>query len=170
VPLYLHPGPVMLDVKKRYYDGFDKDVSLRLSLFGWGFHQEAGLQVLRLILSGACDRHPGLRIISGHWGETLPFYLHRLDDTMPRAVTGLSRTVSRTYRDQVFVTPSGMLNLPHFRFMLDTMGAERIMFSVDYPYLTLNGARRWLESLPISEAERKAIAHGNAETLLRLGR
>jgi predicted TIM-barrel fold metal-dependent hydrolase len=155
-------------VQRPYYGGFDKEVTARRSLYGWGWHNEAGVQVLRLILSGALDRHPGLRIISGHWGEMVPFFLQCLDDSLPPAATGLSRTISQTYRDQVFVTPSGMFNLPHFLFVREVLGADRIMFSVDYPYVTMTGARSWLETLPIDETERTAIAHRTAEQLLRL--
>jgi predicted TIM-barrel fold metal-dependent hydrolase len=168
VPIYIHPAPPLLEVQRPYYGGFDKEVTARLSLHGWGWHNEAGVQIIRLILSGALDRHPGLRIISGHWGEMVPFFLHRLDDTLPPAATGLSRTIIQTYRDQVFVTPSGILYLPHFLFVREVLGADRIMFSVDYPYITMTGARRWLENLPIDETERTAIAHGTAERLLRL--
>ena len=166
MPLYIHPGPPMLQVQRLYYAGFNKEAVARLSLFGWGWHNEAGIQVLRLILSGALDRYRNLRLISGHWGEMVPFFLQRLDDTMPPGVTGLERTISQTYRDQVYVTPSGMLNMPHFRFCHEVLGAERIMFSVDYPFLTMTGARRWLEALPVSEQERAMIAYKNAETLL----
>ena len=169
VPLYLHPAAPMLGVQKAYFAGLPDVSSARLSTFGWGMHHEAGVHVLRLILSGVLDRHPDLRIISGHWGEMVPFYLARLDDILPPGATGLSRTISRTYRDQVYVTPSGMLGAAHFRFVYETVGAERIMMSIDYPYLTLTGARAWVEALPISEAERAAIAYGNAQHLLRLG-
>jgi uncharacterized protein len=168
VPIYIHPGPPLSAVQRPYYSGFGKEVTARLSLYGWGWHNEAGVQILRLILSGALDRHPGLRIISGHWGEMVPFFLQRLDDSLPPAATGLSRTISQTYRDQVFVTPSGMFYLPHFLFVREVLGAGRIMFSVDYPYVTMTGARRWLENLPIDDAERTAIAHATAERLLHL--
>jgi uncharacterized protein len=167
-PIYIHPGPPLPEVQRPYYGGFDKEVTARLSLYGWGWHNEAGVQVLRLILSGTLDRHPGLRIISGHWGEMVPFFLQRLDESLPPAATRLSRTISQTYRDQVFVTPSGMFSLPHFLFVREVLGADRIMFSVDYPYVTMTGARRWLENLPIDDTERIAIAHGTAERLLRL--
>lgn len=166
--LYVHPGPPLPQVQRPYYGGLSPEVTARLSLYGWGWHNEAGIQFIRLILSGALDRHPGLRLISGHWGELVPFYLQRLDDALPPGATGLSRTIGQTYRDQVFVTPSGMLNMPHFKFIHEVLGADRIMFAVDYPYLTMTGARAWLESLPVTEDERAAIAHGNAERLLRL--
>ena len=167
-PLYVHPGPPLLQVQKAYYRGFNKDVNARFSLIGWGWHSEAGVQVVRLILSGTMDRYPRLRIISGHWGEMVPFFLQRMDDTMPMQVTGLTRSISETYRNQVYVTPSGMLNDPHFQFIRTVLGCERILFSVDYPYLTMRGAERWIGSLPVSEEERALIAHGNAERLLRL--
>jgi predicted TIM-barrel fold metal-dependent hydrolase len=68
----------------------------------------------------------------------------------------------------VYVTPSGMLNLPHFEFIHRVLGAERILYSVDYPYLTPTGTRDFLESLPISQEDKEKIAHGNAEALLGL--
>lgn len=167
-PLYIHPGSVRQEVQRPYYGGFNPDLTARLSRFGWGWHHEAGVQVIRLILSGALDRNPRLKIISGHWGETVPFFLQRMDDTMPPAVTGLRRTIGDTYRDQVWVGPSGMLNTPHFMFVREVLGIERIVFSVDFPYLTMTGARDWLESLPIPEEEKELIAFRNAEELLRL--
>ena len=167
-PLYVHPGPPLPQVQQPYYGGLRKVVTARLSLFGWGWHNEAGVQVIRMILSGVFDRFPQLRVISGHWGEMVPFYLQRLDDALPQAVTGLSRSITDTYRSQVWVTPSGMLNLPHFKFVHEVLGTDRILYAVDYPYLTNTGARRFLEQLPVSQEDKEKIAHGNAEALLRL--
>ena len=165
VPLYLHPGFPLPQVQQPYYGGLDKEVSARLSLFGWGWHNEAGIQVIRMILSGQFDRFPNLQVISGHWGEMVPFYLQRLDDTIPLAASRLSRTITETYKQHVYVTPSGMLNVPHFEFTSKVLGVDRILYSIDYPYVTLTGAREFLESLPISEEDKEKIAHGNAEKL-----
>ena len=167
-PLYIHPGPPLQAVQQPYYGGFNADLSARLSLFGWGWHHEAGIQIVRLILSGALDRHRGLKIISGHWGEMVPFFLQRMDDTMPPAVTGLERSICQTYREQVWVGPSGLLYTPHFMFVREAVGIDRIVFSIDYPQMTMTGARRWLENLPIPQAERDKIAFGNAQALLQL--
>ena len=87
---------------------------------------------------------------------------------MPKEVTGLSRSITDTFRQHVFVTPSGMLNMPHFEFIHTVLGAGRILYSVDYPYLTLAGARRFLETLPISSPDKEKMAHQNAENLFRL--
>ncbi len=73
--------------------------------FAWGWHHEAGIHLLRLMLSGAFDKYPNLQVISGHWGEMLPFWLQRLDDSLPLAATGLSRTLTRTFQEHVYVTP-----------------------------------------------------------------
>ena len=143
-------------------------MSARLSLFGWGWHAEAGVHVIRMMLSGVFDRFADLRVISGHWGEMVPFYLQRMDDAMSPTLTGLSRTITQTYASHVYVTPSGMLNLPHFEFIHKVLGAERILYSVDYPYLSNTGARDFLERLPVSQEDREKIAHRNVEALLRL--
>ncbi len=166
VPIYVHPGPPLPQVQSVYYAGLGTVVSARLSAFGWGWHNEAGVHVIRMMLSGLFDRFPNLQVISGHWGEMVPFYLQRMDDMMPTEVTGLSRTITDTYKAHVSVTPSGMLNLPHFEFTHKVLGADRIIYSVDYPYLSNTGARDFLETLSIDQAEREKIAHGNAEGLL----
>jgi uncharacterized protein len=98
----------------------------------------------------------------------VPFYLQRLDDTMPQEMTGLSRSITDAFRQHVYVTPSGMLNLPHFQFIHSVLGADRILYSVDYPYLTMAGARRFLESLPVSQEDKEKIAHRNAEDLFQI--
>ena len=167
MPLYIHPGLPHPDAQRAYYGGFDKEMTARLSLFGWGWHNEAGIQTLRLILSGAFDKHSNLRVISGHWGEMVPFWLARLDDSFPREVTGLKRSVSRTYKDHVFVTPSGMTQDAHFEFIYKSLGADNIIFSVDYPFLSLNGARAWLEGLNIPQEDKEKIAYKNARKLFK---
>ncbi len=168
VPLYLHPGYPLPQVQAPYYGGLGTQVTARLSLFGWGWHNEAGVHLLRLILSKQFDRFPSLQVICGHWGEMVPFYLYRLDDSIPQSVTGLSRSITDTFKQHVYVTPSGMMTLPQFDFIMTVVGVDRILYSVDYPYLTLAGARRFLESLPVSQEDKEKIAHGNAERLFHL--
>ena len=168
VPLYLHPGPPLPQVQHPYYGDLGTEVTARLSLFAWGWHNEAGIHLLRLLLSKKFDQFPHLRVIAGHWGEMVPFYLARLDDSIPQAVSGLSRSITDTFKQHVYVTPSGMMSLPQFEFIQKVVGVDRILYSVDYPFLTLAGARRFLESLPVSQEDKEKMAHGNAERLFRL--
>lgn len=168
VPLYVHPGLPLPAVQQPYYGGFERELGARLSMFAWGWHNEAGIQVVRMLLAGVFDRHPRLQVISGHWGEMVPFFLQRLEDSIPQEASGLTRPIVQTYREQVYVSPSGMLTLPHFQFIHTLMGAERILYSIDYPYQSLDGARAFIERLPVSDADKALIAHGNAERLLGL--
>ena len=168
VPIYVHPGTPHPDVQATYYARLDPVVEARVSVFGWGWHNEAGIQVLRMMLSGAFDRHPKLQIISGHWGEFVPYYLARLDQALPQECTGLSRTLTQTYAEQVYVTPSGIFTDEHIHFIRETIGVERILFSVDFPLVPNEGARAFLEGADVTPAERELIAHGNSERLLGL--
>lgn len=72
VPLYLHPGLPLKSVQQAYFTGFSAEVNARLSMFAWGWHHEAGIHLLRLMLSGAFDKYPNLQVISGHWGRCYP--------------------------------------------------------------------------------------------------
>jgi predicted TIM-barrel fold metal-dependent hydrolase len=168
VPLYIHPGLTLPAVQEPYYGGLGCELSARLSMFAWGWHNEAGIEVLRMLLAGVFDRHPNLRVISGHWGEMVPFFLQRLEDSIPQEASGLKRPIVQTYREHVYVAPSGMLTMPHFQFIYSLMGAERILYSIDYPYQSLDGARAFIDRLPVSAGEKALIAHGNAERLLGL--
>jgi len=69
VPIYTHPGVPLKRVQEAYYAGLDPSVSARLSMFGWGWHAEAGVQIIRMILAGVFDKYPRLNIIAGHWGR-----------------------------------------------------------------------------------------------------
>ncbi len=168
VPIYLHPFYPLPQVAQSYYAGLRPEVSAQFALGGWGWHSEAGVHTLRLILSGVFERYPNLQVISGHWGEMVPFFLQRLDDVLPPNITGLSATITETYRNHVWVTPSGMFYEPHFDFIRNVVGIDRLIWAVDYPYLSLDGTRKFLENLPITEGEAHKIAHRNAERLFRL--
>ncbi len=98
VPIYLHPAIPPEAVRKAYYDGLPGHLSFMLSIAGWGWHAETAVHVLRLVLSGTLDRHPGLQVIIGHMGEGLPAMLARCDQVLgmetPRF---LRRSVGRPY-------------------------------------------------------------------------
>ena len=169
VPLYLHPAPPPQAVIETYYTGnFAPEVTAQLASPAWGWHIETAVHVLRIILSGAFDRFPNLQLVIGHLGETLPFMLPRLDATLPREVTRLERSIGDYLRQNVSYTISGFNFVPTFLDLFLEVGADRVMFSADYPWGTMDGARSFLESLPISPSDRELIAHGNAERLLRL--
>ena len=169
VPLYLHPAPPPTAVREVYYDRLPGHASLLLSIAGWGWHSETAIHVLRLVLSGTLDRHPKLKLIIGHMGEGLPAMFARCDQVFAdEARDRLTRTVTRTITDQVWVTTSGFFSLPPLSALLMTFGADRVLFSVDYPFSSNRKGTDFLQSLPIAEADRLKLAHQNADRLLGL--
>lgn len=169
VPIYLHPAPPPQPVIDAYYTGnFSPEVTFMLSTAGWGWHIETAVHVLRLILSGAFDRYPKLQIIIGHMGEALPFMLSRIDLVLQPKLTKLQRSMAAYLRENIHYTFSGFNFTSAFLNLLLEVGVDRIMFSVDYPYGSMEKGRAFLTQLPVSSADREKIAHGNAELLLRL--
>ncbi len=168
VPLYIHPTIVKKEVRDAYYGNADLAFAARFASAGMGWHYEVGVHVLRLIFAGVFDRHPNLQVITGHWGELLPYYLERVNTFFPASASPMQHDFKYYMLNNVHITPSGMFNLPQLQFALDTMGAERILYSVDYPYYSNAGARAFLENAPLSPEMKEKIAHGNAEKLFKL--
>lgn len=168
VPVYVHPGTPAPAVQEAYYTGMNDVLSARLSIFGWGWHNEAGVHVLRMVLNGTFEKFPKLQVISGHWGEFVPTFLFRLDQALPQKVTGLSKSITDTYREHVYVGPSGILDYAQLKFAMDVMGEDRIVYSVDFPLISNVGAAEWLEKADISEEAKEKIAYKNIAKLMKL--
>lgn len=169
VPIYLHPNIPPETVRKSYYEGLPGPMGFLLSSPGWGWHAETAVHILRLVLAGTLEKHPRLKLIIGHMGEGLPAMLARVDNIFSNAIAKyLKRTVSGTILDQVWITTSGFFSLPPFMAALTSFGVDRILFSVDYPFSKNQPAMKFLRDLPVSPADRKKIAHENADRLLKL--
>jgi predicted TIM-barrel fold metal-dependent hydrolase len=167
VPLYLHPNLPPSEVSAAYYSGLPQPAGqlLATGLFGW--HAEVAVHVLRLVLSGATARYPSLKFIVGHMGEMLPAAIGRADAIMQR--TGaFSGSLLAEIVDRVFITTSGVFTVPPLLAALTTFGADRIMFSVDYPYSRNADGAEYFRGLPVSPVDRAKIAHRNADDLLGL--
>jgi uncharacterized protein len=168
LPIYVHPGVPPNPVTAAYYTGnWPTAIRFLFSAPAFGWHAEAGIHVLRLILSGALDRHPSLKLLSGHWGELVAGWLDRLDETIDRA-NYLGRSVSDYYREHVWITPSGLYSQNQLNFFLAEVGAERIIHSEDFPYVIRDNVSEFLEKADLSDDERSAIAYRNAEKVMRI--
>lgn len=168
VPIYLHPTPPPPAVRDAYYGGLPPQFAQALSMAGWGWHVDTGLHVLRLIVGGVFDQHPGLQMIVGHMGEALPFFLARSSRVL-RQQAGLTRPLDDYVAANLHFTTSGMFTYPPLTCLLEVVGAGRVMFSVDYPYSSNAEGREFVLGAPISEADREKIGFANAERLLGLG-
>lgn len=171
VPLYIHPQIPRREVVEAYYTGFDPKTDLMFSMGAVGWHYDAGMQLLRMVMSGLFDRHPNLQVIVGHWGEVILFYLDRIK-MLDHGGLKLQRPIKKYFRTNVHYTPSGIFAQSYLNWAIETVGIDRIMFSQDYPYQSARdgGARKFLEQAAVTDAERAAIAHGNWERLLKIKR
>jgi uncharacterized protein len=80
----------------------------------------------------------------------------------------LSRPISQTILDQVWITTSGFFSVAPFLAALLTFGVDRILFSVDYPFSRNEVGRAFLDRLPVKLPDKTKIAHANADALLKL--
>ena len=165
-PLYLHPQTPVPAVRAAYYNGFGDDLATVFATFGIGWYYETGVQLLRLILSGTFDRHPELQVIVGHWGEVVLFHLEHALHLGDAAK--LQRPLAEYFKTNVYVTPSGAWSERYLRWALEVIGADRMLFATDYPFLLAEqgSGRQFLEHAELSDADREKIASGNWQRLV----
>lgn len=164
-PILLHPRTPELAVRAAYYSGFTREVDIAFATVGLGWHYDAGIQFIRLVLAGVFDRLPGLQVILGHWGEVVLFYAERLA-AMDR-VSGLAHPIATYLRRNLYVTGSGMFLRHYLERAASVVGADRLLFSTDFPYQYRPGrdARRFLNTCGLKGRAKAGFAHGNWQRL-----
>ena len=164
-PVFIHPQIPQRAVREVYYAGFGDAVDTAFATFGLGWHYEAGIQFVRLLLAGVFDKYPTLQIVLGHWGEVVLFYLERLNSI--GRVAQLHRPIAEYFQQNLYVTASGMWSPAYLQRALEVVGPERLLFSTDYPYQYKPGqtGRRFLQETALSADQKELFAHGNWERL-----
>ena len=170
-PIYLHPtfpADSMIEPYSKY------------GMMGalWGFGADTSLHAVRMIMGGVFDAFPKLKIVLGHLGEAIPFWLDRLDNRYhnilrrgglePLGMKQLERLPSDYFRTNFWVTTSGMMTNPPLQFCLDMFGPERVLFAIDYPYEQTAEAVPFIAAAPLDDAARRRVTHANAEALFRI--
>ncbi len=169
VPIYIHPqGPSKRLIEPLLERGLDGAI--------YGFSVEVGMHLLRILVSGAFDRFPRLKIIVGHVGESLPFSLYRID-YMHRASVASGRYAtmpelelkpSDYFRRNIWCTNSGVAWAPPIKFMQEVMGEDRVLYAMDYPYQYVIEEVPELDAMAISDEAKRKFFQTNAETLFKL--
>ena len=166
VPLYMHPALPHPDVANVYYKDYLKEFPGLLTA-GWGFTVETATQAIRMVLSGMFETYPRLKVILGHLCEGLPFSLWRIDMALQRQ--GNRATAFRdSFREHFWITTSGNFSTPALLCCVMEMGVDRILFSVDYPFVLNPPGMKWMQDLPLGPEDRAKIYSGNARRLLRI--
>lgn len=136
----------------------------------WAWTAETATHALRLVMGGVFECYPGVRVILGHMGETLPYLLWRLD----RRVQAFSADGKQPARPSdlikrnIAITTAGVCSNTALICALDSVGSENVMFSVDHPFESMDESSEWFNAAPISSVQREALSWGNAQRILKL--
>jgi 2,3-dihydroxybenzoate decarboxylase len=163
VPLYLHPA-------NAYRNPYSIEGHPELAGATWGWGVETGTHALRILFGGVFDRFPNVKLILGHMGEGLPFLRWRFDSRFavyPHGVK-LERRPSEYFGSNILITTSGVCSAPSLIGAIGEMGAEGVMFSVDYPYESTEIAAQFIEQAPLDDATRELVCYGNAKRIFKL--
>jgi predicted TIM-barrel fold metal-dependent hydrolase len=166
VPIYLHPSVPLPEVMDAYYKEYMKDFPMVIRA-GWGYTVETATHAIRLVLSGLFDAYPKLKIVLGHLGETLPFLVWRIDHALSRPG---NRSVSfrEQFSQHFYITTSGNFSTPALLCCMMEMGIDRILFSIDWPFVPNKPGVQWLNDVPLCDEDKLKLASGNARRLFRL--
>jgi 5-carboxyvanillate decarboxylase len=168
-PIYLHPtAPPRTMIQPLLEAGLDGAI--------YGFAVETGMHLLRMITAGVFDRFPQLRVVVGHLGEALPFWLYRLDYMHAASVRAgryeamrpIARKPSEYLRENVWITTSGMAWPPAIMFCREVLGPDRVLYAMDYPYQYAPEEVSIQDGLPLDDTAKKAFFQTNAERVFGL--
>jgi 5-carboxyvanillate decarboxylase len=169
VPVYLHPNaPSKGLIEPLLARGLDGAI--------YGFGVDTGMHLLAIITSGVFDRFPQLKIVVGHCGEALPFWLYRMDYMHRATVTSkrypfmkpLKKQISDYMKENVYVTNSGVGWAPAIEFCQRVLGMDRVLYAMDYPYQFVPEEVRVMESAGLSASDQKKFYQSNAEVVFGL--
>ena len=121
-PLYIHPRAPSDGMAAPFRD-------YRLEAAVWGYGMEVGTHAVRLMMSGALDRFEKLRIVIGHMGEAVPFWLWRLDymGNPARGRSPQKLLPSEYFRRNFAITTSGVEDELALRYCIDRIGIDNVM-------------------------------------------
>jgi 5-carboxyvanillate decarboxylase len=168
--IYIHPRAPSDGMAEPFRD-------YRMESAVWGYGMEVGTHAVRLMLSGVFDRFPKLKIVIGHMGEAVPFWLWRLDYMGKPGAGPAGRPADRRanklkpseyFKQNFLITTSGVEDPLALKYCIEKIGADNVMWAIDYPYQPTAPAVEFIETAPISAADREKIAHGNAERVFHI--
>ncbi len=162
-PIYLHPRCPSDGMAAPF-----RDYRMRAAI--WGYQAETGTHAMRLMLSGVFDRFPRLQIVLGHMGENVPFHLWRSDNWYKRRASAYPSKLppSEVMKRNFYITTSGVEHGPALRYTIETLGSDRILWAIDYPYEVMAPAVAFMNEVEISDEVRAAIYHRNSERVFHI--
>jgi 5-carboxyvanillate decarboxylase len=169
VPIYLHPNSLPANMIQPFQEaGLDGAI--------YGFGVETGLHALRIITAGVFDRFPKLRMVIGHMGEALPFWMYRLDYMHMQTVRSnryesmkpLKKKPSDYLRENFCITNSGVAWEPAIKFSQAVLGVDNVLYAMDYPYQYEPSEVIALDGMDMSAEDKKKFFQTNAERVFNI--
>jgi predicted TIM-barrel fold metal-dependent hydrolase len=124
-----------------------------------------------LLVSGVLDRFPKLKIVLGHMGEGIPYFLWRIDYTYAAfrpPEKRMSLTPTEMFKRNFAITTSGMNSHPVLKYVIEVLGIDNVMWAIDYPYQAAPGSVEFMNTAPVSDADRRKLFQGNAERIFHI--
>jgi 5-carboxyvanillate decarboxylase len=164
--IYIHPRAAS-DTLKGPLQDYGMDSAM------WGYGVEVGTHAVRMMAGGVFDSFPNLKICIGHMGEAIPFWIWRINFMNSRAqAIGRARKTKRSmaeyFQDNFVITTSGVEDPLALRYAIDKIGIDNVMWAIDYPYQPQKPAVDFMDAAPVTEDERHALYHGNAERIFHI--
>jgi 2,3-dihydroxybenzoate decarboxylase/5-carboxyvanillate decarboxylase len=164
--LYIHPRAAS-DTLKGPLQDYGMDSAM------WGYGVEVGTHAVRMMAGGVFDAFPKLKICIGHMGEAVPFWIWRINFMNSRAqrigrAKKTERSMEEYFRDNFYITNSGVEDPLAMRYSIDRMGVDKVMWAIDYPYQPMEPAVSFIEDFECTDEERHALCHGNAERIFHI--
>jgi 2,3-dihydroxybenzoate decarboxylase/5-carboxyvanillate decarboxylase len=164
--IYIHPRAAS-DTLKGPLQFYGMDSAM------WGYGVEVGTHVVRMMAAGVFDRFPKLKICIGHMGEAVHFWLWRITFMNSRAQeTGRSPktqlTMDEYFKRNFVITTSGVEDPLALEYSIKKLGADSVLWAIDYPYQPTAPAVAFMDAAPISDVDKAKIYHKNAERVFHI--
>ncbi len=145
-----------------------------------GFPHDVWLHTMGLIMAGAFDRFPKLRLVIGHLGECMPLHLYRFDWMQGNAdgrkrplIDGgeqirLQHPVSYYFQNNIWITTSGNGWEAGIMFCQQVLGPDRVIFAMDYPYQQSSDELAAYDRMDMTPDVKKMLMEDNARHVFRI--
>jgi len=143
-----------------------------MHIFGWPF--DTTQAIWRMVMGGAFERYPELKVVAHHMGGMLPYFHYRIESTFNRHLKDklpghISKYWKNIYGDTaVDGTPSA------YPCGYAFFGADRLMYGSDYPFGVEAGEAyvrdnlAGVKALKIADSEMEKILSENARKMFKI--
>ncbi len=165
-PLYIHPRAAS-DLMSGPLRDYGMDAAM------WGYGVEVGTHAVRIMASGVLDRFPKLKIVIGHMGEAVHFWLWRITFMNSRAqrigrAPKTELTMDEYFRRNFAITTSGVEDPLALEYSIKKIGVDNVMWAIDYPYQPTQPAVEFMNKVDLPDADMAKVYGGNAERIFHI--